>query len=92
MFKNESKDIPIIFLSAKDNMEDIIKGFTLGARDYITKPFMQEELTARVSTHIDIRAKELKLRELNNNLEKMGADRTAELSQKKEKLAEYGTA
>jgi DNA-binding response OmpR family regulator len=40
MFKNESKDIPIIFLSAKDNMEDIIKGFTLGARDYITKPFM----------------------------------------------------
>jgi hypothetical protein len=49
-------------------------------------------LTARVSTHIDIRAKELKLRELNNNLEKMGADRTAELSQKKEKLAEYGTA
>jgi CheY-like chemotaxis protein len=89
--KESTKDIPIIFLSAKDNMEDITKGFTLGARDYITKPFMQEELTARVSTQLDIRAKELKLRELNQNLEKMVAERTAELSQKKEKLAEYGT-
>ena len=89
--KESTKDIPIIFLSAKDNMEDIMKGFTLGARDYITKPFMQEELTARVSTQLDIRAKELKLRELNKNLEKMVADRTAELSEKKEKLAEYST-
>lgn len=89
--KESIKDIPIIFLSAKDNIEDIMKGFTLGARDYITKPFMQEELTARVSTQLDIRAKELKLRELNQNLEKMVADRTAELSEKKEKLAEYGT-
>ena len=63
--KNEStKDIPIIFLSAKDNIEDITKGFTLGARDYITKPFMKEELVARVSTQLDIRTKELKLQEL----------------------------
>ena len=87
--KETTKDIPIIFLSAKDNIEDIMKGFTLGARDYITKPFMQEELTARVSTQLDIRSKELKLRELNKNLEKMVADRTAELSEKKEKLTEY---
>lgn len=87
--KETTKDIPIIFLSAKDNIEDIMKGFTLGARDYITKPFMQEELTARVSTQLDIRSKELKLWELNKNLEKMVADRTAELSEKKEKLTEY---
>ena len=87
--KETTKDIPIIFLSAKDNIEDIMKGFTLGTRDYITKPFMQEELTARVSTQLDIRSKELKLRELNKNLEKMVADRTAELSEKKEKLTEY---
>lgn len=87
--KESTKDIPVIFLSAKDNMEDIAKGFTLGARDYITKPFIKEELIARVSTQLDIRAKELKLRELNKNLEKMVDIRTAELSEKKEKLAEY---
>jgi DNA-binding response OmpR family regulator/DNA-binding CsgD family transcriptional regulator len=88
--KNEStKDIPIIFISAKDNIEDIEKGFTLGARDYITKPFMKEELVSRVSTQLDVRAKEIKLRELNKNLEKRVNNRTAELSEKKEKLAEY---
>lgn len=89
--KESTQDIPIIFLSAKDNIEDITKGFTLGARDYITKPFMKEELIARVSTQLDIRIKELKLRELNKNLEKMVDNRTAELSAKKEQLAEYNT-
>lgn len=89
--KESTQDIPIIFLSAKDNIEDITKGFTLGARDYITKPFMKEELIARVSTQLDIRVKELKLRELNKNLEKMVDNRTAELSAKKEQLAEYNT-
>lgn len=87
--KESIKNIPIIFISAKDNIEDIAKGFTLGARDYITKPFMKEELVARVSTQLDIRVKEKKLRELNKNLEKMVDNRTAELSEKKEKLAEY---
>jgi CheY-like chemotaxis protein/DNA-binding CsgD family transcriptional regulator len=87
--KELTKDIPVIFLSAKDNLEDITKGFTLGARDYITKPFVKEELIARVSTQLDIRNKELKLKELNKNLEKMVNVRTAELSDKKEQLAEY---
>lgn len=89
--KESTKDIPIIFLSAKDNINDIIKGFTLGARDYITKPFMQAELVSRVTTQLDIRAKELKLGELNKHLEKIVADRTAELFEKKEKLLEYNT-
>ena len=89
--KKSTKDIPIIFLSAKDNIDDIIKGFTLGARDYITKPFMQAELVSRVATQLDIRAKELKLSELNKHLEEIVADRTAELFEKKEKLLEYNT-
>ena len=89
--KEATKDIPIIFLSAKDNKDDIIKGFTLGARDYITKPFMQEELVSRVATQLDIRAKELKLCELNKHLEEIVADRTAELFEKKEKLFESNT-
>jgi DNA-binding NarL/FixJ family response regulator len=89
--KESTKDIPIIFLSAKDNINDIIKGFTLGARDYITKPFMQAELVSRVATQLDIRTKELKLGELNQHLEKIVADRTAELFEKKEKLLESNT-
>ena len=47
-----SKDIPIIFLSATDNTKKIVKGFQSGAVDYITKPFEQRELLARVNTHI----------------------------------------
>lgn len=46
------KDIPIIFVTAKTNPEDLVKGFELGAVDYISKPFNAAELTARVRTHI----------------------------------------
>lgn len=46
--------IPIIFLTAKHETDDIIKGLSLGAVDYVTKPFRQAELIARVSTHIEL--------------------------------------
>lgn len=52
---DETKDIPIIFLTAKVEKEDIVKGFKLGAIDYVTKPFQQEELMARVETQIRLR-------------------------------------
>ena len=42
----KTKDIPIIFLTAKTQTEDIVKGFELGAVDYVTKPFNKEELLA----------------------------------------------
>ncbi len=48
----ESKEIPIIFLTAKTDSESLIKGFELGAVDYLTKPFKASELLARVKTHI----------------------------------------
>src|SRR5664280_1199443 len=41
-------DLPIIFLTAKDTENDILTGFSLGADDYISKPFSVNELTARV--------------------------------------------
>jgi PAS domain S-box-containing protein len=47
-------DIPIIFMTALTETVDKIKGFNLGAVDYITKPFQQEELLARVKTHLKI--------------------------------------
>ncbi|MCK5147758.1 hybrid sensor histidine kinase/response regulator [bacterium] len=48
-------DIPVIFLTAKTETEDIVKGFNLGAVDYITKPFNGTELLARVKTHLTLK-------------------------------------
>ncbi len=61
--QNEStKDIPIIFISAKSESVDIVQGFNLGGSDYIIKPFQGEELLARVK-------KELKIKSLIKYLE-----------------------
>ena len=50
------KKIPIIFLTAKNDEESIKKGFDLGAVDYITKPFFEAELLARVRTHLELKS------------------------------------
>ncbi|MBU1566284.1 MAG: response regulator [Proteobacteria bacterium] len=50
----DKKDIPIIFITAKSNPEDLVKGFEVGAVDYITKPFNAAELSVRVKTHISL--------------------------------------
>ncbi len=51
LYKNEIKkfDIPTIFLTAKDEEDDIVKGLELGAEEYITKPFLNKELLARIN-------------------------------------------
>lgn len=46
--------IPVIFLTAKTETEDIVKGFEVGGVDYVTKPFISAELLARVKTHLEI--------------------------------------
>ena len=46
--------IPVIFLTARTDIESTVKGFELGAVDYVTKPFHRQELLARVKTHIDL--------------------------------------
>ena len=51
----QTKNIPIIFLTARTQTEDILKGFELGAVDYVTKPFNTAELLARVRTHIQLK-------------------------------------
>lgn len=50
----EWHDIPIIFLTAKTETADIVRGFELGAVDYVGKPFHAHELLARVNTHLTI--------------------------------------
>ncbi|MCP4136968.1 MAG: diguanylate cyclase [bacterium] len=52
---SKTKSIPIIFLTAKTETDDIVKGFRFGAVDYITKPFNSSELLARVRTHLELK-------------------------------------
>ena len=49
-----TRNIPIMFLSASDEVVDKVRGFELGAVDYISKPFQAEEVQARVQTHLDL--------------------------------------
>ncbi len=49
------KNIPIIFVSACNDIEDMTEGFRLGGVDYITKPFRKEEVLARVHTHLQLK-------------------------------------
>ncbi len=63
------KDIPVIFLTAKNEREDILEGFEVGGVDYITKPFREEELSARIRTHIDLKRARNKVQEYAFELE-----------------------
>jgi DNA-binding response OmpR family regulator len=51
----ETKHIPVIFLSARVETVDIVKGFEVGGVDYVTKPFQKLELLARVDTHVRLK-------------------------------------
>ncbi len=66
-----TKEIPVIFLTAKVENDDIIKGFKMGAVDYITKPFNSYELKARVKTHVELKISRDLLKEKNELLEKL---------------------
>ncbi len=51
----DTKHIPVIFLSARVETADIVKGFEVGGVDYVTKPFQKLELLARVDTHVRLK-------------------------------------
>lgn len=65
----ETSDIAVIFLSALDDTDDKIKGLSMGAVDYIAKPFQAEEVIARVETHLTIARLRIELAERNRQLE-----------------------
>lgn len=64
----KTRDIPIIFISALDSVEDKIKGFKLGAVDYIAKPFEKEEVTLRLNTHLKIYKMQQEMESYNKKL------------------------
>ncbi|OUD16253.1 response regulator [Thioflexithrix psekupsensis] len=89
------KNIPILFLSAHGDASSRLKAFAVGAVDYVSKPFQEEELLARVRTHIElyrlrekleqeIAQRDEKLLEYATELERKVEQRTAELSKAKE--------
>jgi class 3 adenylate cyclase len=59
---DRTREIPVIFISALDDVLDKVKAFTIGGVDYITKPFQDEEVIARVQTHLNIQALQKALR------------------------------
>jgi len=87
-----TRDIPVIFLSAKMEKADIVRGFELGAKDYVTKPFDPNELMARVRTHLELKDAREKLKEVNTWLEQKVAERTQELEAANKQLKELDNA
>ena len=63
-----NREIPIIFLTAKNDSESIVQGFELGAMDYLTKPFSGAELQARVRTHLALFRSKEELKAVNARL------------------------
>jgi class 3 adenylate cyclase len=61
-------EIPVIFLTASNEADSVVRGFQLGAVDYITKPFNAAELLSRVNTHLQLRATRRKLEALAGKL------------------------
>jgi putative two-component system response regulator len=73
------REVPVIFVSAISEIPEKLKGFEIGAVDYVTKPFQREELLARVRTHLE-------LHRLRNQLEERVEERTTSLIESKRQL------
>ena len=65
----ETRDIPIIFISAFDNPEDVVRGFEYGCEDYITKPFIPEVVKVRISIQLKLYDANKKVTEMNRQLQ-----------------------
>jgi diguanylate cyclase (GGDEF)-like protein len=76
-----TREIPVIFLSALDEVLDKVRAFTVGGVDYISKPFQLEEVLARIQTHLSLRAAQKEIHQLNTQLEQRVRQRTAQLEQ-----------
>jgi two-component system, sensor histidine kinase and response regulator len=74
--------IPVIFLTSRSELEDVMEGFELGAVDYIAKPFHPNELLTRIRTHIELKLSQDLLRDNNRELSQLN-ERLQQLNQEK---------
>ena len=81
-----TRDIPIIFISAFDEPQDIIKGFNLGGEDYITKPFIPEVVKARVGVHLKLSEANKAMMENNRRLQALISEQLKQIEQEKKNV------
>ncbi len=83
-----TRDIPVIFITALNSTEDKIKGFQLGAVDYISKPFEVEEVTVRINTHLKMYKMQQELEVYNKKLYKIINDQIRKIYEGQKNVAE----
>ena len=84
--KEETKMIPIIFISAFDDPADIVEGFNIGGEDYITKPFIPEVVKARVKLHLRLHEANTQLLEINRLLQTSVNEQLRQLEMEKKNV------
>ena len=84
--KEATRNIPIVFISAFDNPQDIVEGFRLGGADYITKPFIAELVQARVGVHLRLYETRRRLTEMNRRLQISVSEQLKQMEQEKKNI------
>ena len=79
----ETREIPVIFISAFDETQNIVQGFSIGGEDYITKPFIPEEVEARVGVHLRLYEMARQLRGMNRRLQISVNEQLLQMEQEK---------
>src|SRR5690606_12740844 len=79
-------ELPILMLTAKNQVQDMVTAFEVGANDYLTKPCDRKELLSRVETLIQLRQLNLKLLQIDQSLEVKVEERTIELAKANQNL------
>lgn len=74
------REIPVIFISALDDIANKVRAFSQGGVDYVTKPFQDEEVLARVKTHLSLRRMQRELKKYNLYLEELVREKTKEIT------------
>jgi DNA-binding NtrC family response regulator len=80
----QTQEIPIIFLSALDDITNKVKAFEVGGVDYITKPFQHEEVLARVHIHLSLRDQQIQLEKQNAELIKLNEQLKQEIARREQ--------
>lgn len=82
----KTRNIPIIFISAYDEPQDVVKGFEVGGADYVTKPFIQEVVKSRVEVHLKMAEMNKDLVESNRRLQASITEQIKQMETEKKKV------